>query len=402
MIKLRTLNYNDGCPVKLLPEKIFRKNKIFKTEMAKKYQMKHAKKAAANWRLVITIIILSGLAIVFLLYFYFPLIYEFIDNKVLGFFSENTLLVEDENGIEDDYSGTIIEEIPGQHDCIMNSEVKIAWPGLGMMISQMGTDEEYDFWIDKLMAQGFTEFREVPSYQTWQWVDQSKASLLRNIPKGAKYIWGVSSNSFDNPDYVITAGNWPEFRQSILDAAQWAQDNDVYEFQIGNEEEYHIDGTTMTVDQIIASLKSVATEAQEIFTTGNISYSCGHDHISKWVAAGKGDIDLLASNVYMGHNNSKTGQWKEEIDALISGFGPSGTYITEFSLNSNSLSTYSGDEKEQAAGIYDMIEYIKASGIKRAIFFCLKGDRFGIIKSDGTCRSLIWDALTISEVSKIE
>jgi hypothetical protein len=277
-----------------------------------------------------------------------------------------------------------------------DTEVKfLNWSGLGMMISQMGPNEQYDAWIDELMARGFTEFREVPTYQTWQWVDQSKASLQRNIPKGAKYIWGVSSNRYDNPDYFITAENWPQFRQAILDAAHWAQNNGVYEFQIGNEEEYHIDRTTITTEQIIANLKEVAAEVQKIYTRGNVSYTCAHDNISDWIAVGKGDIDILASNVYKEYGSYKTDLWKAEIDNLINAFGPGQTYLTEWGLNSASIPEYSTDEAIQAAGVKEMFEYIKASGMERAIFFMWAHPttEWGVLRtSDGGHRQL-WNSL---------
>jgi len=266
---------------------------------------------------------------------------------------------------------------------------------LGMMISQMGPNEEYDSWIDTLMANGFTEFREIPTYQTWQWVDQSKAALLRNISKGAKYIWGVSSNKYDNPNYVITAENWPTFRQAILDAAQWAQDNGVYEFQIGNEEEYHIDRTTMTTEQIINNLKEVATEVQSIFTNGKVSYTCAHDNISDWSSVGKGDIDILASNVYMEYGSYKTDLWKTEITELVDAFGPDGTYLTEWGLNSTSILEYSTDEAVQAAGVAEMLDYIEASGMSRAIFFMWKHPttEWGVLRTSDNGYRQLWDSL---------
>jgi hypothetical protein len=259
------------------------------------------------------------------------------------------------------------------------------WSGLGM-----GLYWEQESYVDTLLANGFEELRiDIPSYQMTNWLSYSKATLPGIIAKGAKVIWGVSSNSYDNPDYTITAANWPTFRQAILDNAQWAQDNGVFEFQLGNEEESHNDNTTLTDAQLIENLKSVATDVQAIFTRGNISYSAAYNCISDWAVAGKGDIDILASNIYMG-GTTFNDTWKTKIDNLINTFGADGTYITEFNLSYRGLDYYSTNETVQAAALTEMIEYIKASGITRAFYFCYQSDNFGALKNDGTYR-LLWN-----------
>jgi len=259
------------------------------------------------------------------------------------------------------------------------------WFGLGMVLYSSQAS-----YVDTLLANGFTELRiDIPDYQNTSWLASSKATLPGIIAKGVKVIWGVSSNAYNNTNYTITAENWPTFRQAILDAAQWAQDNGVFEFQLGNEEEYHIDGTTMTVEQLISNLKSVATEVKQIFTNGNVSYTCADEHIDNWVAAGKGDLDILASNIYKGGNGYYSEPWKAKIDNLVNAFGVDGTYITEFNLSWSSLDDYSTDEAIQATALTEMIEYIKASGITRAYYFCWKGE-LGVVKADGTYR-LLWN-----------
>jgi len=259
------------------------------------------------------------------------------------------------------------------------------WSGLGM-----GLYSGRASYIDTLLANGFEELRiDIPDYQNAIWLNNSKATVIRAIDKGAKVIWGVSSNAYNDIDYTITAENWPTYRQAILDAAQWAQDNGVYEFQLGNEEEFHVDGDTMTVAQIITNLKSVATEVKKIFTNGNVSYTCAQTYISNWISGGKGDIDILASNVYMGGTTFDE-SWKTDITNLVNAFGADGTYLTEFNLSYVSLDDYSTYEVVQAAGITEMIEYIKASGMTRAFYYCWLGDTFGIVKYDGTYR-LLWN-----------
>jgi hypothetical protein len=254
------------------------------------------------------------------------------------------------------------------------------WSGLtGFTTSYICVEDFVDTWL----ANGFTEIRDLRYYTDISNLAGSKAAVIAANAKGLKYIWGVSSSA-------ITSSNWPTFRQAILDAAQWAQDNGVYEFQIGNEEELHVDGTTMTVAQIITNLKSVATDVQAIFINGNVSYSCSAQGLYDWITAGKGDIDILAFNLYIGAEGYYGNEWKTRIDNLVDAFGVDGTYITEFGPSASSLEDYSTDEEVQATAVTEMIEYIKASGIKRALFYSWIGDEFGAVKADGTYR-LLWN-----------
>jgi len=260
--------------------------------------------------------------------------------------------------------------------------------------------DHINYYADTWLENGFTEGRDLRDYKDTSHVATSKTAVIAANAKGIKCVWGVSSNPT-----IITAANWPTFRQAILEAAQWAQDNGVYEFQLGNEEEYHVDGTTMTVAQVIINLKSVATEVKQIFTNGNVSYSCWQNTIDDWAAVGKGDIDILASNIYMGGDGYYSGnEWKSRITNLVNAFGADGTYLTEFGPSYSSLEDYSTDEAVQATAITEMIEYIKASGIERALFYTwhdYPGGIFGVVKDDGTYRQLWSQALLNSESVKI-
>ncbi|MBA7616196.1 hypothetical protein ES703_23492 [subsurface metagenome] len=281
------------------------------------------------------------------------------------------------------------ETASGKLEIQENTEEPVMWSGLGIALYYTNESD-----IDIILANGFEEMKlGIPDYQNTSWLAYTKAAIIRIIAKGAKIIFGVSSNSYNNPDYTITAENWPTFRQAILDNAQWAQDNGVYEFQLGNEEELHNDNTTLTDTQLIANLKSLATEVQEIFINGNVSYSCWRESIDDWIIAGKGDIDILACNIYMGGDGYYGGnKWKTDINKLVNAFGADGTYLTEFNLSWSSLDDYSTDEAVQAAALTEMIEYIKASGMTRAFYFAWKDDgeaRFGVVKDDGTYR-LLW------------
>ena len=273
------------------------------------------------------------------------------------------------------------------------------WSGLTGFVTWYGwVEDSTDTWL----VNEFTEVRDVRDYQDTINVNGSKAAVLTANAKGLKFIWGVSSNSLNNPNYTITSTNWSDFRAAILDAAAWAQDNGVYEFQLGNEEEGHVDGITMTAAQIITNLKSVATDVQAIFTNGNVSYTCRSDFIDDWITAGKGDIDLLASNIYIGGEGYYgSNDWKARITNLVNAFGVDGTYISEFAPSYSSIEDYSTDEAVQAAGVAEMIEYIKDSGIERALFYSwhdYPGGLFGVVKDDGTYRQL-WDQALLNSGS---
>src|SRR5665648_562842 len=267
------------------------------------------------------------------------------------------------------------------------------WSGLTGFTEWYDSVSNYgDIWL----ANGFTEWRDLRNYTETAQVTASKAAVATANAKGIKVIWGVCSGGT-----TITSSNWSDFEAAILAAAQWAQDNGVYEFQIGNEEEYHNDDDTMTDAQLITNLKAVATDVQEIFTNGNVSYSCGNSNIGDWVTAGKGDLDIMASNVYMTWGAGHPEDWEDMIDDLVGAFGTDGTYLTEFSLNTDSLDSYSTDEAVQAAAVTEMIEYIKASGMERALFYAwhdYADGLFGVVKADGTYR-LLWSQALLNSGS---
>ena len=255
------------------------------------------------------------------------------------------------------------------------------WSGLGMGL--YWDDASY---VDTLLANGFEYLRiDIPSYQMTNWMTYSKETIPGIIAKGAKVLWGVSSKG-----YTITSTNWSTFRQAILDAATWAQANGVYEFQLANEEESAVDGTTITAATLRANLRAVATDVQAIFT-GNIIYSFASGNANAWIAEGLGDIDQIGVNTCIGGEGSYPADyWKTYITDLVNAFGADGVTITEFSPSWSSLDDYSTDEAVQAAAVTEMLDWIKATGIKTARYYVLYGDTYGIVKSDGTYR-LLWN-----------
>lgn len=110
------------------------------------------------------------------------------------------------------------------------------WSGLGMMTCSTNNTSEFDSYVDTLLANGFTKIRiDLSTWNAPASVARTKAAAIIAVAKGANVIWGVDQwdGTFDGyPEFPpITAANWEDYRQAILDAAQWAQDNGIYEFQ---------------------------------------------------------------------------------------------------------------------------------------------------------------------------
>jgi len=258
----------------------------------------------------------------------------------------------------------------------------VAWSGLGMNINQ--TQQSY---YDTLLANGIDEVRiDIPSWENTAYIAGSKDAVIAAVAKGLKVTWGLTSD-----ETVLTTSNWDDYCDAVETAAAWAQANGVYEFQIGNEEIDHIDDITMIYSDLIVAMKALATDVQAIFTNGNVSYSCTYLGIGVWVAAGRGDIDIIASNVY-----SPNVGWQDDIDDLVEGFGAEHTYLTEFNyLNAET-------EEEQAEGITEMLEYIKDSGMTRATFFYWKdyaGGYYGVLTTEDVYRQ-VWNSLIGSELGQ--
>lgn len=121
-----------------------------------------------------------------------------------------------------------------------------AWSGLGMNMYSSDTNFAND--LADLISLGITNLRiDIPDYENTVALAASKVGVLAAIAAGANVIWGVSSNSFNSANNVITTENWSTFASAVLAAASWAQSNGVFEFSLGNEEELHLFRTPISL-----------------------------------------------------------------------------------------------------------------------------------------------------------
>lgn len=244
-----------------------------------------------------------------------------------------------------------------------------------------------DTYTDDLKASKILSIRvHMPRYLDLETIELRKIEVQHALAKGMDVIWGVCGID-------LTAVTWLDYKAKVLEIAAWAEANGLKHFLLGNEEESSIDGTTLDLDQLIINLKDLATEVKLIYT-GEVSYSLSGDisypeRVTKWAAAGKGDMDTIGLNVY--HNSITATWWRTAIDTLYAAFGED-LYLSEFAPNATSLDTYSTDEDIQASATLEMLNYSYNKGILKAYFFNYLSDNFGARKNDGTYRKL-WEVL---------
>lgn len=199
------------------------------------------------------------------------------------------------------------------------------------------------------------------------------------LSKGFYVIFGTVSGG-----YPINSTTWTANLASKTALIDWAQSVGLSELSLGNEEELHCDGTTLTQATVITDMKALATTAQSSFS-GVISYTASQQQISAWVTAGKGDLDRLCFNVY---GNQTT--FKADVTSIVSNFG-SNAYIGEFGT-SNGYTDFT-NEQAWARELAYRKKYIIDAGISEAYYFGFKdgtlngaNDKWGLKLDSGNYR----------------
>jgi len=272
------------------------------------------------------------------------------------------------------------------------TEISQKWSGLGINV---GFDGISGGDLSYLSSLGINKIRlALPTYNVEHYYGDMQTWVVDLLNAGFHVIWGVTAG----PDF--TGAQWTAYKTEVQYLAAWAEtlNNSNFEFQIGNEEETRNNGLGAPDDAtILTDLKALAATCQSIYTKGPISYAVSFiDGVDAWCAAGitpGTDLDKIGLNTY-----SADARWDDTIDDWATAFGSNG-YITEFNYGN-----MDGDpitEAEQAIEITTMLNYIKASGMTRAFFYCWhdwEGGLYGAVKDDGTYR-LLWSQALLNSGS---
>jgi hypothetical protein len=173
-----------------------------------------------------------------------------------------------------------------------------------------------------------------------------------------------------------TATDFADFQTGIINTlAPWAQSVALDEFSIGNEEELHIDGTTLTDATLQSGLRSLATTLKAgIYTAGDICYHTAAEpaFVSEWQSGGLGDIDLLGWNCYF---SPSLAPFVAGVNNVINSFAANEIYLTEWNVPGgiNAFGGAPAGEAAWAQAISDRLTYLKTTTLQRASFFCYRG-----------------------------
>lgn len=224
--------------------------------------------------------------------------------------------------------------------------------------------------------------------------------------RGFYVTWGIAGLNGFNGAGQLTATAWADYEDVVLAEAQYLQDQGIaITFEIGNELEDKADGTTLTVDQLITNLCTLATAVKAIYTIGKVAYSpwdyAGTTY-DKWIAkdiAGETTgLDYLNAHSYCNSVNDRAMVYGTFVAQakLIAQFGPDRCDITEGGMEAGAAAVAALPAYLKRAKIKEMWKYSENLGFRRFFVYSYVGNQdanndFAMKYTDGTFDPQ-WDA----------
>lgn len=250
------------------------------------------------------------------------------------------------------------------------------WAGLGINYghqtphgpynsAQVATDLAF------LQSMGVSKIRiAYPSFDDRTPTMTALQNLVRQcLDLGLYVVWGSVSSGASKTDST----RWAAFKSNTLTyMAPFAQSlaNPNLELSIGNEEELHCDGTSLTVGTVIADMATLATTVKSVYTYGKVSYQSPITFINNWVANGLGGLDRIGFNAYsLGPVGIKS-----HATNVATHFGGVG-YLSEWGTP-NGFNDF-GNEQIFASITKNQVTNLKSVGID-AYYFCYRDGSFGL------------------------
>lgn len=262
------------------------------------------------------------------------------------------------------------------------------WSGLGLNYnSTFGVVEATD--LPYLRSWGINKIRPLiatynDSASKLAW--ETRSLIMKSY--GFYVIYGITAGG-----NTLTAANWASYTAQVIIEATWAAANGIDEFQIGNEEEVHIDGTTLTYATLRSNLRTLAATIKALFPALKLSYSSTlSSGYTNWYTAneGIGQIDRIGFNVYPNTTiNFDIGFVNFNLSSIIAGLGASKSFISEFGIHTSGFGSVIGFSEDLCTQRFSlMLTAIKNAGFTEAYVYNYtdQNDVFGLKEQAGDYR----------------
>lgn len=246
------------------------------------------------------------------------------------------------------------------------------WPGLGMNYGHQFPHSPYDANqvaadLAFLRSMGVAKLRiAFPIFDGGASTTTALQGLVQTaLGMGFYVVWGVTSGS------NVNAARWASFKSYVANTlVPWAQSlaNPQLELSRGNEEEFHCDGTTLTVNTVVADMANLSTAG---YTYGPSSYQTSVSFLSNWSSNGLGSLDKIGFNAY------SLGPVSMAFNAnnVVAAFGAKG-YLSEWGTP-NGYNDFK-NEVQFMTILKRQTAALRATAISDAYYFCYRDGSFGL------------------------
>jgi hypothetical protein len=204
------------------------------------------------------------------------------------------------------------------------------------------------------------------------------------------YWLGVAQQWYDAGFYAIagcsviggtgSASDWTDYRNDVIAVANSIVSSNIIisEFQIGNEIELYIDGTTLTQGQLRDNIRDLAADIKQILPNILVSYTTSfYQDYAEWASEGVGDMDMLGINVY-GNISTSYSSWSAsymvgaKLATIINALGTK-VFISEFGLDASNDKLLRVSDNQKATWMRLLLRDIVNSGIDSAYAYMYRG-----------------------------
>lgn len=226
---------------------------------------------------------------------------------------------------------------------------------------------------------------------------------------GFYVTWGNAAPEGGSGAGLLTATRWTQFHDGVIAEATYLKNQGIVfdDFNIGNELEAFVDGSTITVSQLQDNVKQLATDIKAISGWNNlmpISYSTADfsdTTYASWISKGLGNLDFISIHQYASNTTAQNYIYQNHggissMAAIIAAF-PGKVYVSEFGLEASNARLLLYTPEQLRYYMKKMYPQIIASGVPRAIVYSWVGnlnadDLFAMKNMDGSYNPA-WDVL---------